>query len=175
MALPFLYGCRKRGLHLSDPVLSPRTSLQPTIGTCPPCSRPRGATLALLDPQEVSLSLRSETRTPIVLLTSSGRSVPFKQRAEYDPLRPRLAFFAPSRSTLYPIRLLPVVDPSPAATACRSRRGAAPEGSSFFSPHVEARSAEDCGKEAQGKNTTPLGCRTYQSDNQYDTLAGSLG
>ena len=175
MALPFLYGCRKRGLHLSDSVLSTPSSLQPTIGDCPPCGRPRGATLALLDPQEVSISLRSETRIPIVRLTSSGSSVPFMQRAECEPFALGSFFFAPSRNTLYPIRLLPVVDPSPAATACRSRRGEAPEGSSFFSPHVEARSAEDCGKEAQGKNTTPLGCRTYQSDNQYDTLAGSLG
>ena len=104
MALPFLYGCRKRGLHLSDPVLSPRTSLQPTIGTCPPCSRPRGATLALLDPQEVSLSLRSETRTPIVLLTSSGSSIPFMQRAECDPFVLGSLFLRPHEALLYPLR-----------------------------------------------------------------------
>ena len=103
MALPFLYGCRKRGLHLPDPVLSTPSSLQPAIGTCPPCSRPRGATLALLDPQEVSLSLRNETRIPIVLLTSSGSSVPFMQRAECDPfalgsffLRPHGPLHTPS-------------------------------------------------------------------------------
>ena len=67
------------------PYFLPRTSLQPAIGDCPSCGRPRGATLALLDPQEVSLSLKSETRIPIVLLTSSGSSVPFMQRAECDP------------------------------------------------------------------------------------------
>ena len=31
-------------------------------------------------------------------------------------------------------------------TSCRSRRGEAPEGSSLFSPGVEARSAEDPGE-----------------------------
>ena len=42
---------------------------------------------------------------------------------------------------------IPLTDPRPAATACRSRRGEAPEGSSFFRPGVEARGAEDPGKE----------------------------
>ena len=40
---------------------------------------------------------------------------------------------------------IPLTDPRPAATACRSRRGEAPEGSSLFRPGVEARSAEDPG------------------------------
>ncbi len=103
MALPFLFGGRERGFHLPDTVLSPRTSLQPTNGDCSSCGCPRGATLALLDPQEVSLSLRSETRIPIVLLTSSGSSVPFMQRAECDPfalgsffLRPHEPLHTPS-------------------------------------------------------------------------------
>ena len=39
-----------------------------------------------------------------------------------------------------------LTDPRPASTACRSRRGAAPEGSSLFRPGVKARSAEDPGK-----------------------------
>ena len=40
---------------------------------------------------------------------------------------------------------IPLTDPRPAATACRSRRGEAPEGSSLFRPGVEARSADDPG------------------------------
>ena len=40
-----------------------------------------------------------------------------------------------------------MTDPRPAATACRSRRGEAPEGSSLFRPGVEARSADDPGKD----------------------------
>ena len=58
----------------------------------------------------------------------------------------------------------------------RSRRGEAPEGSSFFSPHVEARSAEDCGESgSRERYTTPPGRRTYRSDNECDALAGSRG
>ena len=40
-----------------------------------------------------------------------------------------------------------LTEPRPAATACRSHRGEAPEGSSLFRPGVEARSAEDPGKD----------------------------
>ena len=50
---------------------------------------------------------------------------------------------------------IPLTDPSPAATVCRSRRGEAPEGSSLFRPGVEARSAEDPGKEDRGKDIRP--------------------
>ena len=45
--------------------------------------------------------------------------------------------------------------------ACRSRRGGAQEGSSAFSPGVEARSADDPGFPAiRLIDTTPPGCRT---------------
>ena len=50
---------------------------------------------------------------------------------------------------------IPLTDPRPAATACRSRRGEAPEGSSFFRPGVEARSAEDPGKEDLERDIRP--------------------
>ena len=49
----------------------------------------------------------------------------------------------------------PLTDPSPDAPACRSRRGEAPEGSSFFSPRVEARSAEDRGERMPFINLRP--------------------
>ena len=51
-------------------------------------------------------------------------------------------------------------------TACRSRRGEAPEGSPVFSPGVKARSAEDRGRGCREKYTTPPGCRTYQGVRQ---------
>ena len=50
---------------------------------------------------------------------------------------------------------IPLTDPRPAATACRSRRGEASEGSSLFRPGVEARSAEDPGKEDLERDIRP--------------------
>ena len=48
-----------------------------------------------------------------------------------------------------------LTEPRPVAIACRSRRGEAPEGSSLFRPGVEARSAEDPGKDHLGNDLRP--------------------
>ena len=65
--------------------------------------------------------------------------------------------------------------PAPTAPACRSRRGEAPEGSSLFRPGVEARSAEDPGKEDPEKYIRPRQgvALVRESSNQCDALAGS--
>ena len=70
---------------------------------------------------------------------------------------------------------IPLTDPRPTATACRSRRGEAPEGSSLFRPGVEARSAEDPGKEDPERDIRPRQgvALVRESSNQCDTLAGS--
>ena len=67
-------------------------------------------------------------------------------------------------------------DPSPPVTACRSRRGEAPEGSSLFRPGVEARSAEDPGKEDLGKDIRPRQgvALSRQSVRHPSGVAGSL-
>ena len=67
-------------------------------------------------------------------------------------------------------------DPSPAVTACRSRRGEAPEGSSLFRPGVEARSAEDPGKEDLEKDIRPRQgvALPRQSVRHPSGVAGSL-
>ena len=60
--------------------------------------------------------------------------------------------------------------------ACRSRRGRAPEGSSAFSPGVEARSADDPGSPPiRLIDTTPIGCRTPRASLIVRPLAGSRG
>ena len=66
----------------------------------------------------------------------------------FDPLRvaEQKSSFSATRKGSRP-NAYAYTDSSPAATASRSRRGEAPEGSSLFRPGVEARSAEDPGKE----------------------------
>ena len=66
-------------------------------------------------------------------------------------------------------------DSSPNAPACRSRRGEASKGSSLFRPGVEARSAEDPGKEDPEKYIRPRQgvALVRESSNQCDALAGS--
>ena len=58
---------------------------------------------------------------------------------------------APLRGATPPVTSVISLD----TPARRSRRGEAPEGSSLFRPGVEARSAEDPGKEDPGKDIRP--------------------
>ena len=64
-------------------------------------------------------------------------------------------------NTEHPCRGASLPDSDRDDPACRSRRGGAPEGSTAFSPGVEARSADDPGfLEIRLIYTTPIGCRT---------------
>ncbi len=76
---------------------------------------------------------------------------------------------------------IPLTDPRPAATACRSRRGEAPEGSSLFRPGVEARSAEDPGNDIRPRQGVALhkwtdSATPWRGRNRYQCLVhGSSG
>ena len=86
-----------------------------------------------------------------------------------------LSFTAMKQSPLF--CEIPMTDPSPGATACRSRRGVAPEGSSLFRPGVEARSAEDPGKRRRIQGIRPRQGVAHTSQSTSATpygVAGSL-
>ena len=95
----------------------------------------------------------------------------------FDPLRvaEQKSSFSATRKGSRP-NAFAYTDSSPAATASRSRRGEAPEGSSLFRPGVEARSAEDPGKEDLGKDIRPRQgvALPRQSVRHPSGVAGSL-
>ena len=133
---------------------------EPLVG-----ERSRGTIRPELHPLRVSASQHRSRRGEDPWTSHYKRSRPGKGVAEQispipgNPGVTHLIFTAMQRRPA-------ARDSSPNAPACRSRRGEAPEGSSLFSPHVEARSAEDCGRGCQERYTTPPGCRTYKGVRQ---------
>ena len=130
----------------------------PTPGPSPP----RSSHQLSLQPSSPALALRS--------------SLPrISHQLSLQPFLPSSG--APPICAVRPVRFVRQDSATrPTIWRFRSRRGAAPEGSSLFSPGVGgAQPRRPRGNDGLLFPTTPLGCRTHQSGNQCDTLSGSWG